>query len=179
MLNLAIAISTQHSPHKTKLFHYIMSLTTMEANLLYLAIRACTLIIIACMHTHTYTCIHMHTRAHTATQETKKGFKKLIDKKIKRTSNVLMPQWRLQGLVHTECTAVHDCWQLFTCMQVTVAINASCRFVHSSRTVGVSYGFSNTMRMCTIWACACSLVALLCILANFSKAQWSNHTYSC
>ena len=174
----------------------------METNLLYLAIRACTLVITCILMR---ACAHTHTHAHTAKHETKKpGFKirqydrytgwipvdvcstegvgssyHKITEKIKSTSNMLMPQWRLQGLVHTECTAIHDCWQLFTCMQVTVAINASCRFVHSSRTVGVSYGFSNTMRMCTIWACACSLVALLCILANFSKAQWSNHTYSC
>ena len=38
---------------------------------------------------------------------------------------MLMPWWRLQGLVHTECTAILGCWQLLTCMQVTAAINAA------------------------------------------------------
>ena len=40
--------------------------------------------------------------------------------KIKST-NVLMPRWSCRGRVHTECSTIHDCWQLLTCMQVTVA----------------------------------------------------------
>ena len=51
--------------------------------------------------------------------------------KIKST-NVLMPQWNCRGPVHTECITIHNCWQLLTCMQVTVAFDAakSCRFVY-------------------------------------------------
>ena len=42
-----------------------------------------------------------------------------------KSTNVLMPRWSCRGRVHTECITIHDCWQLLTCMQVTVAFNAA------------------------------------------------------
>ena len=44
---------------------------------------------------------------------------------------------------------IHDCWQLLT-------LQPRCRFMYSSRTVGVGYlhrRLSNTMSTCTIWVC--------------------------
>ena len=69
-------------------------------------------------------------------------------------------------------------------LQVTLAINAA--IVYSSRTVGVGYvhkRLSNTMSMCTIWACSrvnmsSASGVLYCHFVRFLRTDTHTHTHT-